>query len=1064
MARQDRSRNNGEAKHTTKFKPRDIQLLHRKRTKKKDDSSSESACRICIKGETTTGSSVSMHRPHISHPRLESLRNNDTGHSFQSSGPSEILTSIMHKEEDSVKEQKRMDQHLESKTNQNRTNTIKSEASCAVETCQKPTASRLSPGCSSEHYPRQLQQVNPLEQQQIHNRLLLHQNQIANSIRIQPTSKTTLVSDGEAFPESPVPSNHDLAPASTDGLHCQAKQPPPITGIPEKELEETDIVFLKLTVNGASFVNGSDAGEHQLLRASFQDSAEKKPEKANPSIISNKTDAFGASVDTANDSKEDKGPAGSTSSSKPSPPKSTHSCEPPIADFVNHNPAEHRILPLCCLESQETSRGDHKRDDDLNYNVPLIEPTTPKDVSPTPLPVEPGPLNSDLAVFGTNGPYGPATVGDEISPPSTPCRSSKRQRKTTYWEGMCSHDLVSDSVFAAIVNHGNDYDTISRTNKTSRHLQTPVKHTAAICSSSSRRNKQQSPKSLSERMACGLFRGVSLLDNDSSEQSIATESPQESKASSEIVDPMKVQSTTFLPREDPNLLLPEQEAIDGAPEGKIALPTVASMPVKPAKRESKPVGIGCNVEYVSQDSVTSETDVQLNAQHLSTNGEERTGQNHHKDTPGFRKYRWSKEERKQFLLGIEMFGKDASKIAAFMKTRKKKQVALRLARFRLNQSGVSITNASRLSLALSRKKRKTKKRMHYGDESSEEDASTTPRVLEPGTSEVHTSGDEVSSASHSDSWTQEAVFASHQSNLEQFHSNSDPAIPASLKRTCSYDSTSRVLMANFKGEDISQTGKRFIATMMERHDVSVIMDGLLKNSFVERTHVDRLLTAFGSAVYHKFRLFDRKTDGRGKQYFKERKRDAKMTIAEFRRYIHLVERGQSGQFEFTDSNNKLCTADAKDTAVYMIDCDLSQFLPRVNAEYKSAFRLPEFLPGGAACMMNAVCCCRNRIQLAILTLTLCILSYYTKLPENARPFMGPNMYLAAGGAFTILHQDGFGSVDSGHTNLAGYNEVVMLRRLSEREKQDAVEILGYDAKFSLPHNQDKVCPSYTRTL
>ena len=84
-----------------------------------------------------------------------------------------------------------------------------------------------------------------------------------------------------------------------------------------------------------------------------------------------------------------------------------------------------------------------------------------------------------------------------------------------------------------------------------------------------------------------------------------------------------------------------------------------------------------------------------------------------------------------------------------------------------------------------------------------------------------------------------------------------------------------------------------------------------------------------------------------------------------------------------------------------------------------------------------------------------------QLPERSRPFMGPLGYITpgipillqilifnccnkltipftlSGGGFTQLHQDGHGTVDSCHTNLCGYNEVVMLRRLPEGHKRMA---------------------------
>ena len=54
-------------------------------------------------------------------------------------------------------------------------------------------------------------------------------------------------------------------------------------------------------------------------------------------------------------------------------------------------------------------------------------------------------------------------------------------------------------------------------------------------------------------------------------------------------------------------------------------------------------------------------------------------------------------------------------------------------------------------------------------------------------------------------------------------------------------------------------------------------------------------------------------------------------------------------------------------------------------------------------------------------------------------------------SFTHFHQDGHGTVDSGHLCVSGYNEVIMLRRLSEDHKKDAMRLLT-----SNPHKPDEV--------
>lgn len=76
--------------------------------------------------------------------------------------------------------------------------------------------------------------------------------------------------------------------------------------------------------------------------------------------------------------------------------------------------------------------------------------------------------------------------------------------------------------------------------------------------------------------------------------------------------------------------------------------------------------------------------------------------------------------------------------------------------------------------------------------------------------------------------------------------------------------------------------------------------------------------------------------------------------------------------------------------------------------------------------------------------------------------MGPNLYITPPGSFTDFHQDGHGTVDSGHQCLAGYNEVIMLRRMTEAHKQKAIYILKgkdplyYDALYGLPHSEGAV--------
>jgi hypothetical protein len=70
--------------------------------------------------------------------------------------------------------------------------------------------------------------------------------------------------------------------------------------------------------------------------------------------------------------------------------------------------------------------------------------------------------------------------------------------------------------------------------------------------------------------------------------------------------------------------------------------------------------------------------------------------------------------------------------------------------------------------------------------------------------------------------------------------------------------------------------------------------------------------------------------------------------------------------------------------------------------------------------------------------------------EAARPDMGPNLYITPPGTFTRFHQDGFGTVDSGHLCMSGYNEVVMFRRLPPGHDRNAINTEG-SSLYEMPH-------------
>lgn len=95
--------------------------------------------------------------------------------------------------------------------------------------------------------------------------------------------------------------------------------------------------------------------------------------------------------------------------------------------------------------------------------------------------------------------------------------------------------------------------------------------------------------------------------------------------------------------------------------------------------------------------------------------------------------------------------------------------------------------------------------------------------------------------------------------------------------------------------------------------------------------------------------------------------------------------------------------------------------------------------------------------------------YSVKVTKHGRPEMGPNLYVTPPGSFTHFHQDGHGTVDSGHMCLSGYNEVVILRRLPLARKKHAIQLLThgssslFDPLNDLPHNDKLVSKGIVST-
>ncbi|CAM9360246.1 unnamed protein product [Ascophyllum nodosum] len=139
-----------------------------------------------------------------------------------------------------------------------------------------------------------------------------------------------------------------------------------------------------------------------------------------------------------------------------------------------------------------------------------------------------------------------------------------------------------------------------------------------------------------------------------------------------------------------------------------------------------------------------------------------------------------------------------------------------------------------------------------------------------------------------------------------------------------------------------------------------------------------------------------------------------------------VEGGEGGRgraeiepsMKFTSFDGKPRTVNLLRESVYLTDMDLTRYLPECANNLGREFMM-DIMPGGSTCAMQY-------------------------MPRESRPFLGPNLYITPPGSWTHFHQDGNGTVDSGHQCLAGRNRVIMLRRLDEDNKRRALRILAGD--------------------
>ena len=180
----------------------------------------------------------------------------------------------------------------------------------------------------------------------------------------------------------------------------------------------------------------------------------------------------------------------------------------------------------------------------------------------------------------------------------------------------------------------------------------------------------------------------------------------------------------------------------------------------------------------------------------------------------------------------------------------------------------------------------------------------------------------------------------------------------------SYDHARRIVLGKFTNvTDIHWRHKRYIGEIMERDDLTLIMEGLVANLCAKMEGLKLLLKElrldFGNEVYHNYRRFDRVTDDEG--FVTYRTTNSGVTPLKVKDYVRYLTtwmgESPSSPFSYKDENGLEVKFDsATDVVFYMLDVDMTEYLTKINSSFETEFKMKEILPGGAWCMVNSVSC------------------------------------------------------------------------------------------------------------
>jgi hypothetical protein len=180
----------------------------------------------------------------------------------------------------------------------------------------------------------------------------------------------------------------------------------------------------------------------------------------------------------------------------------------------------------------------------------------------------------------------------------------------------------------------------------------------------------------------------------------------------------------------------------------------------------------------------------------------------------------------------------------------------------------------------------------------------------------------------------------------------------------------RVVVANFeKTPIIPNADRQLLAELAERDDIVLIVEGVLPATWTKEFVLSQVTRSMGDDVFGGIVRFDR--DPRTPSKWEESKQHLAMKVEEFLNYLKLVTRFRDFSGANSEGDDKACsflfkfkdhssgdgvetTIDVRCTTLYMIDLEMKNNVSRLNTDFVTAFKLPEFLPGGKLDLMSAV--------------------------------------------------------------------------------------------------------------